>query len=51
MITVFFTEQANVFASLKTFQCDMSFKRTFKYGFREIIFAFFNESHGKRTTA
>ncbi|KAF2478233.1 uncharacterized protein BDR25DRAFT_309026 [Lindgomyces ingoldianus] len=43
-------EQAEVFASLKTFQCDMSFKRTFKNGFREITFAFFNESHGKLFT-
>ncbi|KAF1979568.1 hypothetical protein BU23DRAFT_496272 [Bimuria novae-zelandiae CBS 107.79] len=50
IVLCFFTEQAKVFAGRKTFQCDMSFKRTFKYGFREIIFSFFNEPYGKLFT-
>ncbi|KAF2463371.1 uncharacterized protein BDR25DRAFT_245849, partial [Lindgomyces ingoldianus] len=42
-------DQAAVFASLETFQLDLSFKRV-SHGFHELIFAFYHERHGKLFT-
>ncbi|KAF1965376.1 hypothetical protein BU23DRAFT_574910 [Bimuria novae-zelandiae CBS 107.79] len=41
--------QAIVFASLQTFQVNLSFKRVAR-GFHELIFAYFHEQHGKLFT-
>ncbi|KAF2003727.1 hypothetical protein P154DRAFT_80641 [Amniculicola lignicola CBS 123094] len=44
-----YKQQAVIFASLHTFQVDLSFKRV-SGGFHELIFAFYHEQHGKLFT-
>ncbi|KAF1966785.1 hypothetical protein BU23DRAFT_311972 [Bimuria novae-zelandiae CBS 107.79] len=44
-----YKQQAIVFASLETFQVDLSFKRVAR-GFHGLIFAFYHEQHGKLFT-
>ncbi|KAF1978953.1 hypothetical protein BU23DRAFT_191377 [Bimuria novae-zelandiae CBS 107.79] len=49
IVLTMYKQQAIVFASLETFQVDLSFKRVAR-GFHELIFAFYHEQHGKLFT-